>query len=61
MNENQLEIIGVRIADKAENILALEFIPQDMLVDAMRVALEEIMRDVRALYVEISGDNPWED
>ena len=61
MNENQLEIIGVRIADKAENILALEFIPQDMLVDAMRVALEEIMRDARALYVEISGDNPWED
>ena len=61
MDETQLEILGVMIADKASNILALSrVIKGDALAQAYETVLREIRDTSRNLYIEISRNNPWE-
>ena len=63
MNKQQLDILGMEIVDKADNILALQRIglPPQAIADAFAGVLREIRDTARALYLELSDDDPWAD
>ena len=60
--EDEIDRIG-RLADVADNYLALEKLnmPIEMKLDAFKTGLRELSRDIKALYVELAGENPWEE
>jgi hypothetical protein len=57
----QVDRIG-RMADSADNYLALLELnmPQEMKLDALTTGIRELSRDLKALYEELSGENPWD-
>ena len=62
MDDRQLCILG-NLADKADNYLRTAKIPMP---DGMKVAgmiqgLSELSEALKELYVELSGENPWQD
>ena len=60
MTEQQLETLG-RLADAADNYAqwALTPGPAYQRVNAMKSGLEDIGRQLKELYVELSGRDPW--
>jgi len=63
MNAEQLDILGVEIVDKANNILALQKLPLPAadLRDAFAKALREIRDVAKNLYLDLADDDPWAD
>ena len=59
---DEIDRIG-RLADAADNYLALEKLnmPIGMKLDAFKTGLRELSRDLKALYVELADENPWEE
>lgn len=63
MTDEQLNILGIEIVDKANNILALQRLPlppQDI-VKAFAGVLRDIRDTGRKLHNEFSTYDPWED
>ena len=62
MDDVQLDKLG-RLADSADNYLALNELPMpdSIKVDGMKTGLAELSEELKALYVELSGENPWND
>jgi len=62
ITEKQLEMLGTQIADKADNFISFANLPvlPEQKVDALLAGLKEIKKIARELYIEISGDDPWE-
>jgi len=62
MNEEQLDRLGQEIVDKADNFLEYKnmALPPKMIIDALLNGPSEIRSTARDLYVELSGDDPWE-
>ena len=58
----QLEELG-RLADMANNLAAASQLPVSPVIHiaGMRQGLIDIDRALKALYIEITGDDPWED
>ena len=63
MNAEQLDILGVEIVDKANNILALQKLPLPAadLRDAFANVLREIRDVAKNLYLDLADDDPWAD
>lgn len=64
LTESQLRVLGHDIADKADNYLEMAQMPGMPLlltIDALKQGLEEIRENAHRLYVEVTGENPWED
>lgn len=59
---DEIDRIG-RLVDAADNYLALEKLnmPIEMKLDAFKTGLRELSRDLKALYVELADENPWEE
>ena len=62
MNQQQLRNLGA-MADQADSYLALVDapMPKSLQVDAMKAGLRELSQELKALYVELSGENPWQE
>ena len=63
MDEQQLLTLGT-LADKADNFLAWATTPgapDHLKIDAMKTGLTELSEGLKALYIEVSGTNPWQD
>jgi len=62
ITHEQLDKLG-RLADIANNLAAASQlpVPPAVHIEGMRQGLIDIDKALRALYVEISGDDPWED
>ena len=62
MMVDEIDRIG-RLVDTADNYLALDKLnmPIEMKLDAFKTGLRELSRDLKALYVELAGENPWEE
>lgn len=56
-----IERIG-ELADSCDNYLALDtpFMPRHLLLDGMKTGLKEVRDVLRGIYIEATGDNPWE-
>lgn len=52
-----------RVKDKCDNLLGAMKLPlrPELHLKAIKLALEELSRDARAMYVAMEGDDPWED
>jgi len=65
MNDNQLLILGHNIVDRAENQLGAQknvsHLPPMLRIELLVATLAEIRDEAKALYIEIAGDDPWED
>lgn len=61
ITQEQLEKLG-NLADQANNLAAASQLPlpATMHVEQLRNGLVSIDLALRGLYVEISGENPWE-
>ena len=61
MDELQLEKLG-RLADKADNYLQWAYnpAPDSLKIDAMKTGLAELSEELKALYIELGGSNPWQ-
>ncbi|HCZ8394890.1 hypothetical protein CMT42_14785 [Elizabethkingia anophelis] len=61
MNEEQKETLG-GIADKVNNLTgALEIpMPADFHVTQLKSILPEVVQELRDLYKDVTGENPWE-
>ena len=63
MTPEQLDILGVEIVDKANNILALQRLP--LPATALRDAFAQVLREIRDvaknLYLDLADDDPWAD
>jgi len=59
--EDQLDLIG-RLSDKADNFLAASKmqLPDSMHLECMKGGMGDFKKDLRDLYIAISGKNPWE-
>lgn len=59
---DQLDKLG-RLADQANNLAAASQLPvaPAIHVACMRQGLIDIDKALKKLYIEISGDDPWED
>jgi len=62
VTEQQLRNLGA-MADQADSYLALVDapMPDSLRVDAMKAGLRELSEELKALYVELAGENPWQD
>lgn len=63
MNEEQKEKFG-ELIDEFENLvfaLKTPFLPAEIHLEGVRGALPEKVEELKKLYIEITGDNPWED
>lgn len=49
------------IADSMDNILAATelVLPAEMHKEQMKLKIEEWSRQLKAIYVEVTGENPW--
>lgn len=58
----QLDELG-RIADRVDNLVHAGTIPMpdSLRLRVLVVALPELRDDLRKLYVDVSGENPWSD
>jgi hypothetical protein len=57
------ESIG-RLADKCDNLLgamALPGVPDSLHVRALKAALEEMSSELKAIFVAMTGENPWDE
>jgi hypothetical protein len=61
MTEDQLDRLG-RLADKAANFEAFPklALPEATKVAALTEGMAELKAELRGLFREISGDDPWE-
>ena len=62
IDDKQLQTLGM-LVDKAENYLAWAtnpMSPADLKIDAMKTGLTEISEELKELYIELAGDNPWQ-
>ncbi len=52
-----------RLADTADNLAGASKLPMraEMHVEQLRSGLERMSKELKALYVAMSGDNPWEE
>ena len=52
-----------RIADKCDNYLGAMKIPMrpEMHLKVIQTFLEELSKDAKAIYVAMTGDNPWDE
>lgn len=62
ITQEQLEELGT-LADQANNLAAASQLPLPpaMHVEQLRNGLVSIDQALRHLYIEISGENPWDD
>ena len=62
MNGRQLSTIG-ELADKADNYLGVAALPMpdSVKVDGLNQGLTELSEELKSLYIELSGENPWQD
>lgn len=62
MTTEELDAIG-RLADKANNFAhaTLLPLPAKMHAEQLSIGMKDIRDALRKIYVEASGDNPWED
>ena len=56
----EVEVLG-RMADKADNYLGMAELPlpDSMKIDGLIQGLAELSEELKALYTELSGNNPW--
>lgn len=56
-----IETIG-RLADDADNALAMSQmkLPERLHIEGMQGTLQKIRDELRAYYIEATGENPWE-
>lgn len=61
MNEEQKETLG-DIADRVNNLTgALEIpMPAEFQVTQLKSILPEVVQELRDLYKDVTGENPWE-
>lgn len=62
MNEDQKDRLG-RLADRIDNLthaMALP-LPDSVHLQALRDAMPELRDELKAIYVEVTGENPWEE
>ena len=61
LTEDQLEDIG-RIADTADNYHAASKmqLPASLHIECLRTGMEAISEQLKAIYVSVSGANPWQ-
>jgi hypothetical protein len=62
VSEEQLQQIG-RLADKCDDYAAASRLPMPapFHVAQLRAGLEDLSRELRALYVAIAGRDPWKE
>jgi len=62
ITDDQLERIS-ELVDKASNCIAATQlrVRPEIHVEGLRGGLQEIEQALRELYIEISGENPWDD
>lgn len=62
MTDEQRDLLGY-VADKADNLIHASMLPMtaQFHVEQLRAGLEDIRNQLRGLYVDIVGDNPWND
>jgi hypothetical protein len=62
LNDDQLDRLG-QISDTADNCLAASNLPVSTAIhlEGMREALKKIRDEIRGIYLEASGENPWEE
>ena len=61
MTSDTIERLG-ELADSCDYYLALDipFMPKSLLLDGMKTGLKEVRDALREIYIEATGDNPWE-
>jgi hypothetical protein len=61
MSEDNLEKVGI-LVDRLENLAAILQIPMNPLIhiDQMQKVLPELAEELKTIYKEESGENPWE-
>ena len=61
LTEDQLEDLG-RIADMADNYRAAAGmqLPASMHIECLRTGMAAISEQIKGIYVEASGANPWQ-
>jgi hypothetical protein len=59
--EESFETLG-QLIDEIDSLAhALQFpLPPEMHVEQLRIALPEKVRKLKEVFIEISGENPWE-
>lgn len=60
IQDEQLEVLG-KLADQAENYAAASKLPMppSFHVEQLREGLYDMARQIKDLYVALSGENPW--
>lgn len=59
---DDIEQIGI-LSDKADNLIGASNLPvSDRIhIEGMRGGLEDLRDDLRKIYLQVTGENPWEE
>lgn len=62
ISDEQVQVVG-KIADTLDSLIAASAmrLPAEKKLEYTLATLEQLSGELKALFVEVSGENPWED